>query len=410
MRALVLGAVYLLYTFVYAGFFFHRCAEAQLGPYSRKYVVFLAVLGSVYFIPPLIRQFVRRHGSKRLVFTLMPCLLLGLMVYVVAAVRYYYTQTHEFDPFLQAPPPALEAAKPGNTIRVLALGGSTTRNAHLPEGERYPRVLESLLQAAYPESPVQVLNAGMDWYTTKHLLINYVTNVRETQPDLVVIMEAINDLYRSFSDPGCALGPYDRQYAHFYGPSILGAKPPAFEEHLFAAEPRTSGPAASGWFSELRVREADLPLERYVSLPDFERNLRALIHYVRLDRCAVVLMTQPSLFQDEMTAEERDLLWFGKRFCCEGSGWFRYRYPSPRSLWLAMEGYNRKIVEVAREEGVPVIDVACQVPRDKDHFVDDVHYTTVGARCVAAEAARGIVRQKLLTGALAGKIASQPQD
>ena len=36
--------------------------------------------------------------------------------------------------------------------------------------------------------------AGMDWYTTKHSLINYVTYYRDWQPDVVVVMHAINDL------------------------------------------------------------------------------------------------------------------------------------------------------------------------------------------------------------------------
>ena len=46
----------------------------------------------------------------------------------------------------------------------------------------------------------------MDWYTTKHSLINYVTNLRDAELDLIVVMHAVNDLYRSFFPPDFTIG------------------------------------------------------------------------------------------------------------------------------------------------------------------------------------------------------------
>jgi hypothetical protein len=101
----------------------------------------------------------------------------------------------------------------------------------LSQENRYPEQLRSILQEQYKKSGIEVFNAGMDWYTTKHSLINYVTNMRDYNPDLVIIMHAVNDLYRSFSPTDLAVEPYNRLWSHFYGPSINGAKPPTFEQY-----------------------------------------------------------------------------------------------------------------------------------------------------------------------------------
>ena len=45
----------------------------------------------------------------------------------------------------------------------------------MDEGDRYPRVLEHLLRERFPGRRIDVFNAGMDGYTSKHSLINYVS-------------------------------------------------------------------------------------------------------------------------------------------------------------------------------------------------------------------------------------------
>ena len=55
----------------------------------------------------------------------------------------YYTQIHLFDLYMQVPPPAFETdmlEKPESVFRIIALGGSTTRNPLLPVDKRYPTV------------------------------------------------------------------------------------------------------------------------------------------------------------------------------------------------------------------------------------------------------------------------------
>ena len=77
--------------------------------------------------------------------------------------------------------------KPPNTVRVACLGGSTTLSG-------YPKILEELLNDRSSDGDqFETLNFGLGYWTTAHSLVNFVLNVLEYDPDVVVIHHAWND-------------------------------------------------------------------------------------------------------------------------------------------------------------------------------------------------------------------------
>ena len=382
---------YLIYTFVYAGWIFHRCDNPLVFRYSRNYVVFLVGMAVLFFLPVLIGRYRRAVGTKGFWFSIIPCLLLGVVLYAVASLVYYHTRVRGFEPFVQvhyyrfkSPP----KPKQKDEVRVLCLGGSTTRNFRLPPAQRYPAVLQALLEERYPSKRVTVFNAGMDWYTTKHSLINYVTYYRDWQPDVVVVMHAINDLCRSFAPPEFCLGEYNDRWSHYYGPAINGVKPPTFERHVF-------GSFLDTWYSMFRFVEADHPVERYRAIRPFENNLRKIVRYTRSDGAEVVLVTQPSLYKPEMNAEESRLLLFGKKFCACPRNPVQKEYPSPQSLRQAENAFNAVVRRVASSGKAVLVDADPSIAKTAANFSDDVHYTRQGARLLAQQVADTIVAQRL---------------
>ena len=399
-KLLLLVAYYLVFGAIYLGFIFHESHEPAIFQYSTNYFLFLLVLTSGLLVPPVLLIAIGKYGYKNILLVIVPPILLFSLAYGILAIRYYYTQIHLFDPYLQVPPPALATdrlEKPESVYRIIALGGSTTRNPLLPVDKRYPTVLQDILRAQYGQADIEVFNAGMDWYTTKHSLINYVTNLSDAEPDLIVVMHAVNDLYRSFSPPGFTIGPYHRLWSHFYGPAIYGARPPAFAQHLSS---KIFWPSlTSVMYSQIRLKERDLALERYLSLEDFQRNLLHLIHYLKADGIPIIVMTQPFLFKENMSAKERASLWFGKMFCLTPSGFFYHEYPSPESLRRAMLAYNDITREMVRSEGgVLLLDLEPKIEKSLANFTDDVHYTAAGARQVAMAVAKKIDREMLVAG------------
>lgn len=334
-----------------------------------------------------------------------PLVLVLLMYFIFSALyigvsKYYYnrkTVEHLFDPFLQEHNPHLRSKygieNEAGVFRVIAMGGSTTRNGTLGRSKRYPRVLQRLLRKHYNSDKIEVLNAGMDWFTTKHTLINYVTNCSDWKPNLVIVMHAINDLYRSFSPPDFAVGKYNEGWTHYYGPSINGAQAfPTFEEFM-------KKDYVDGFIDRVHSIEnveIDYPLSKYVSVKMFRRHLTKIVEYMKYDKTNLLLMTQPYMYKEKMSKEELQTLWFGVNYCSAKRGLAHRKYPTPGSLARAMEMFNKVVKEVARSNNVMLTDAEPLLPKNVGYFLDDVHYTKEGSHLLAEAAAKTIIKSGLI--------------
>lgn len=84
--------------------------------------------------------------------------------------------------------PDFDYNKPAHTIRIACLGGSTTADG-------WPWLMEDYLNENKKDTTIkyQILNFGMNSYTTAHSLVNFVLNVVTFSPDYVIIHHAWND-------------------------------------------------------------------------------------------------------------------------------------------------------------------------------------------------------------------------
>ncbi len=383
------------YSVVFVGFLFHRSNEPVFFTYSTGYLVFLGLLALPFLGPTLLRWVAGKIGVRNLMFSLTPVAGLLAVGYLVAHFYYDYTTTYPFDPFLQRASPVLEdthtlAAEEG-TFRILTLGGSTTLGSELAPSDKYPAVLESILNARTGRS-VEVLNLGQNWYTTRHSISNYVTYGNMWEPDLIIVMHAINDISKSFSHPRWSIGPYNDRWTHHYAQGTDAAHARAFEASLL--EPLRG--RLSAWFSVLRLRDEDFPLSFYQSIVPFRRHLENLTHYARADGAQVMLLTQSSIYRDSMDPTELGVLFRGITHI-EEVGFMVTGVPSTGSLARAMAAFNEVTKSVALEEGTLMVDLASGVPPTLEYHFDDVHHTAVGARRVAELIADEIISKGVLT-------------
>jgi hypothetical protein len=153
----------------------------------------------------------------------------------------------------------------------------------------------------------------------------------------------------------------------------------------------------SAWFSRFREsREVDYPLERYVSIDSFERNLRRIVRRARWQGAAVVLVTQPALYKPEMSSEEVARLWGRDHLCVERDDFFGKEYATPASLARALAAFNARTKAVALSEGAIFVDADAAVSKDLSNFMDDVHATAAGAKVEAETVAEAIIAARLL--------------
>jgi len=385
--AVVYGAAAL---FVWAGFLFGASRDPWLFGFSRSYVAFLAGSAVALAVPLVLFGLTLRVGWRRALSEAAPTLGLLVVGYLAAAGYYGATRTHEFDPYLQNPPTLIadvHRPRAADELRVAALGGSTTESSMLAEAERYPTRLREALGVAFPGRRVEVFNGGRNWWTTKHSLIHYATHVRWWSPDVVVVMHAINDLYRSCESDQYAIGEYTPTWSHYYGPSIRGARPPSLPSVLLGRVQRSM---YLQWYRNWRIREVDYPAEHYRSIAEYELNLRSLAAVVRADGAMLVIVTQGSLYKEEPSAEELAVIRFGEEFCMTARPGLSAEFPSPWSLRRGMDEFNAVARRVAAEEGAILVDVEARLDRTLEVFVDDVHHTAAGAATVAAEVSAAI--------------------
>lgn len=90
-------------------------------------------------------------------------------------------------------------------------------------------------------------------------------------------------------------------------------------------------------------------------------------------------MTQPFLWRSTLSTPDQRLLWFG------WVGFWEHPkgFASPADLALAMDAYNRTLLDVCHRDGLECYDLAQDIPKDTSAFFDDVHFNEGGARLVA---------------------------
>jgi lysophospholipase L1-like esterase len=277
-------------------------------------------------------------------------------------------------------------------VRVLCVGGSTTECLYVTDTLSWPWQLEEQLAATLGRS-VFVGNAGRAGSLTPHhdyFLRHYALASRF---QWVVVLTGINDL-------GAFLRhtyPKPRRLAQevFWQPEAEPETPAeaAYWRLPFLARLRGLGagergpsvfqdPAASFVTAKRKERKARLargaltapPLGLDAALERYRGDLQRLCRLCRERGQGLLLVTQPSLWRDDLPPELEDLLW---AYYDEGTY-------TPGTMGRMLGAFNRVLLEVAQSEGVPALDLAATLPQDTTVFYDDCHFNVSGCRRVAA--------------------------
>ena len=260
--------------------------------------------------------------------------------------------------------PELELPKPAGRVRVAFLGGSTTFCAEASSNEAtWPALVTAGLARAFPARSFDYVNAGAAAFTTTELKSNLCVRVAPTEPDIVVIYEATNDLSRDTRELALREGlpGTDR-----IGTSWLAQHSVAWE--LLEKNLRAVTPAADTGAPTLRYDAAALA-------ETYRAHLTALVQEARHRAQTVVLITfahkqrreQPP--EAQRAAATTSLLWMP--------------YMSLQGVLDGFDAYDRVIREVGAAEDVILVEGEDSIPGDDEHFADSVHFTDAGCRLQA---------------------------
>ncbi len=253
------------------------------------------------------------------------------------------------------------APEKGDRFRMVALGKSQTFGPTLRDGEKpWPELLQDLFDAhASCGRPVEVVNAGTEAYTLEDNLERMRRDVLPLKPDLILSTHGMNGLL--------ALGL--RQQAE---PNEPGVRPRA--SALIGRAVLTIERGLHDWRTRNAPRAvAPPPLSDEALLKSRYANAyRKLIALSEANRVPVVLATSGMAVNEASPREVKDF--YGAVF------------KPIDDIIAANAAHNRMVKLLARETGVPLIDMAAGVDGvwDDDLYLDIVHFTARGHKRVAA--------------------------
>jgi hypothetical protein len=261
-----------------------------------------------------------------------------------------------------------ERRKPPHTVRIAALGASTTFCAEVSDNHKtWPHRLQEKLADAYPGLKFEVINTAVGGYTAAENLRNLTYRVLPLEPDLALYYEGNNEITKDTRQLALARGLiasanpqalartisnysllFDLTYKNL---TILAGR------HNIAATARTIDSVPPdlpnhfiGQLDEMRrtLASRDIPLVLSTFIVKFRRNQPRATQLANAD---VEFYYMPWMSIDGMLS--------------------------------AMDTYNLAILDYAGRSGVPVVDDRDAVPPDAEHFSDAMHFVDKGAEAMA---------------------------
>lgn len=250
--------------------------------------------------------------------------------------------------------------KPDDEFRIVTLGGSTTENVWNQAGLHWPLVLECQLRAA-GRPQVRVLNTAMSAYTSAHSLVRLQFDVLDYDPDMVVVMHAVNDLhavYASAARGEVVDGHYATQYTR---PAFTGAI--GENDVVLFRLWRAIGGRIFDRPQEFEAIPHDLEPGRSY----FARNLESMGRLVGSQDRSLVLLTMP--YDTSRVAQH------GGANQVVGLT----HLPEAGQFDADMQVYNGVVLAAADSAGgVAVVDMEPTLTGSTEYFADAVHFSTDG--------------------------------
>ncbi|MEO5362303.1 MAG: SGNH/GDSL hydrolase family protein [Magnetococcus sp. DMHC-8] len=307
-------------------------------------------------------------------------------------------------------------------FKVVVVGGSTTESLFLDDADVWTRRLQTHLAT---RRRVWVGNSGKSGLNSFGHLLQVHHHLREMQPDLLLVMAGINDLNLCISGGMAALRDNARLAS---GPGYLTA----YRRHVFARidwaeqgewqwqrlwqrfatrgsptapqpdQPHLVQDEAGLFYEEQRRRrqraeQVESEPEVTECLTVFAANLTRMARMAREAQVPLLLLTQGSLYKEQMPPAEEELLWFG----AVGVNFFgpqpAPRYYTARVMARLLARYNDATLAVCQAERIACFDVDKNLPRDTTTYYDDVHLNVHGAHALGDRLAAFLASQHLGT-------------
>lgn len=293
----------------------------------------------------------------------------------------------------------IDLPKPPGRYRIVCLGGSTTYTADIDNyRQSYPYLLEQELKSRGHDN-VDVVNAGVNSWSSWESLINFEFRILDLDPDMIIVYHGINDIHPRFVWP-----------PEMYQGDNSGRRPPA---STYVSMPNML--EYSTFFRMLMVRmgwiDSHVAIERTIDKTrntyygnEFHKQKKEKTYpdgiFEKVSAKQMLATNKPVYFQRNLEnmaaiANHRNIQAILATFA--NSPLFTDKTRASSEEYInAFEETNHIIKTVAEKMGVHCFDFANAFPDDKNYYTDGRHVTVAGAKLKARLFADYIIDKKLL--------------
>ena len=277
-------------------------------------------------------------------------------------------------------PQTAHARASEHELRIAVVGGSTAECSMLAADKRWSAVLQRNLERQL-DRPVTVLNLGISAQDTRTHLATTSHVVTDLDVDVCVYMLGANDLGIVTSGEHPMLKPdawYPRPKWSTLTKGLM--RNLQIARHLHRMQKVTESVRTTPYFAEAAAEQVALPeLEEPIVTTDeglahYARNVRSLAGICKEHGIRVLFTTQPCMFGDDPTPEEKRHFWG----CHTGT-----HAPTTDNFRQLLATTNDTLRETCRQHGYPCVDMDQHVPKGFAGFYDQVHFNEAGAEHVA---------------------------
>lgn len=278
-------------------------------------------------------------------------------------------------------PPRSEA------YRILCVGCQTTECLLLDDEETWPHLLMQQLHRQDPAHPVWVGDVGIANYASVHHRRFLETSDLADEVDGVLVLLGVNDFLWYVSD-GPGFDPLRQEESRqplWARSRLLNLVREQVRSFAVKSQLTARDPEAEDLVGLRSLRQAGIPSDRLpdldAALEEYRGRVRRIVETCRRKGIRVIFMTEPVLWDANLSAQTRRRLF---------AGWINRdqtgHYLTVEKLREGIDAYHAALREIGRELNVECIDLTGMNGR-VEWFYDDCHYTCAGAGELARRAA-----------------------
>lgn len=290
----------------------------------------------------------------------------------------------------------LAARKSRNTIRIAALGASTTFCAEVSTNDNtWPEQVRVKLARQFPAYHFEMINGGVPGYGIEHSLVNLRKRISNLEPDAILIYHAANEIAYEARRAAIAGGIISSD-EKFYGSPLaafLSRHSRAFDllyknAVIYVRQARVNSKSTS--------KLNEFPKESIFSFATYLDSLR--LECEKLS-APMIIFTFSTKYRREQPTEAR----------LENMKSALYYVPwlTPEAFLEAYDLYNRTMFVFSQQhKNVYVDTLHNQIPGTSEYFADSVHFTDHGCQAMAERVCNALLREGVIQNAMARKVAA----